>query len=86
MATEPVNEQTQLRTKPEIRRSVIIYRRVYHLPKGTAVPGKGDAVSISGVSGSGINQPRVMDVHTAQQRQGGLDAVTITYYQIRAYA
>ena len=86
MATEPVNEATELRAQPEIRRSVIIYRRTYRLPKGTSLPNKGDALDLAGVSGTGLLGPYVRNIHIAQQKGGGLDAVTITYDKVRPYA
>ena len=82
-------EDTTLREKPDYRKSVILFRRVYNVPIGAVAsikPALGTAVALRGVTGTGILTPRVLDVQEFQTPSAGTIQLRITWYQIRQYA
>lgn len=83
-------EQKEQRGKPQIRRSVKTWRRVYHIPEAalaTLVPDKGDALDLRGeTAGLGVNQHRVLDVHIGKRLDCGAMVVISVFYQVRARA
>ena len=88
MASELTGEDLPSRATPEVLRSVILYRRVYKVPRGdeSSIPTKGTAVTLADVTYSGITTPRVLNVNVVKSKEGAKLKVTITYYQIRVFA
>ncbi len=76
------------RAKPEVRTSVMFFRRLYNFPMNATslIPTKGSTVTLRDVSGSGIKQPRVFNVGEARDVGHGRREVTVVYYKVRQYA
>jgi hypothetical protein len=82
-------EDTRLRQKPEYRKAVIFYRRVYNIPDGaeSLIPARGEIIALRDEdTQTGINQYRVYNTTVAKQAKGGMKRVDAVFYRIRPYA
>lgn len=67
--------------------SITLYDRVYRMPLDrTIIPVRGQAVDLDGLTGTGINQPRVYSNPQSRRDRTGAEELHITFYQIRPYA
>ena len=80
-----VYEQEKQRSAPEVRHKVYLYRRVYNIPRGdpSIIPGKGDTITLNGVTGTGIETVRVLEVGQFENTKDDRWRIEITFYQIR---
>jgi len=81
-------EDQRQRATPDVRTSIILYRRVYNFPPGATaiIPTKGEAVSLRDVTGTGISTPRVYTPAEQRSLKNGGVEVHMLFYQIRPYA
>lgn len=93
-------EDTRLRQTPDVRESVILYTRVYNIPKdkwaSVVTFTKGSVLEPEGITGpsvGGVAVPvadgggvRVFNLQRKQQPVGADDQLVVVYYTIRPYA
>jgi len=80
-------EDVAYRAEPVVQKMALLWTRRYNVPVGGEsgiLPAVGDAVDLDGVSGSGIMQPRVMQI--GQRFGHGRWQAIITFYQVRPYS
>jgi len=88
MADSLLIYEVEERRTEEPLEMITLYHRTYDLPEGetSILPGRGDAVDLDGVSGSGIMTPRVMGMPRRPTPGETGTRFEITFYQVRPYS
>lgn len=81
-------ERNPERRRQYVAGQMIVFVRTYQFGRFAmaALPSRGDAVDLDGVSGSAVMQPRVLRVLSSHRDKTGQQQVTIAFYQIRPYS